>query len=92
MKEIVLHGSNPPSVIYVRIEIPIGSKVKYEYNKQFNTEFVDRILHSSVVYPITYERILDSLYGSNSEAEKKWFTNYRKQDHIRPDEDTFEVR
>jgi inorganic pyrophosphatase len=61
MKENIPPGPNPPSVIYVRIEIPMGSKVKYEYNKEFNTIFVDRILHSSVVYPTTYGYIPQTL-------------------------------
>ncbi len=47
-------GPNPPKKVYVRIEIPMGSKVKYEFNKEFNTIVVDRILHSSVVYPTAY--------------------------------------
>lgn len=61
MKENIPPGPNPPSIIYVRIEIPMGSKVKYEYNKEFNTIFVDRILHSSVVYPTTYGYIPQTL-------------------------------
>lgn len=47
-------GPDSPEIIYVRVEIPLGSKVKYEYNKDFDTIFVDRILHSSVVYPTAY--------------------------------------
>ncbi len=54
MKEEIPPGPNPPEDIYVRIEIPLGSKVKYEFNKEYNTIFVDRILHSSVVYPSAY--------------------------------------
>ncbi len=54
-------GPNPPEVIYVRIEIPLGSKVKYEYDKEFDTIVVDRILHSSVVYPTAYGYIPNTL-------------------------------
>eukprot|EP00762_Andalucia_godoyi_P003027 ANDGO_04085.mRNA.1 Soluble inorganic pyrophosphatase PPA1 len=36
------------------IEIPKGSKVKYEYDKTTGLLFVDRILYSSVVYPANY--------------------------------------
>ncbi len=54
MKREIPPGPNPPEQIYVRIEIPLGSKVKYEFNKEYNTIFVDRILHSSVVYPSAY--------------------------------------
>ncbi len=61
MSEKIPPGPNPPEAIYVRIEIPMGSKVKYEFNKEFNTIFVDRILHSSVVYPATYGYIPQTL-------------------------------
>lgn len=61
MNKTIPSGPNPPDVIYVRIEIPMGSKVKYEYNKEFNVVFVDRILHSSVVYPTTYGYIPETL-------------------------------
>jgi inorganic pyrophosphatase len=54
MKKPIPPGPNPPEKIYVRIEIPMGSKVKYEFNKEFNAIVVDRILHSSVVYPTAY--------------------------------------
>ena len=61
MNKSIPPGPNPPELIYVRIEIPMGSKVKYEYNKDFNVVFVDRILHSSVVYPTTYGYIPETL-------------------------------
>ncbi|PWI46289.1 inorganic pyrophosphatase, partial [Candidatus Heimdallarchaeota archaeon B3_Heim] len=61
MSENIPSGPSPPETIYVRIEIPLGSKVKYEFNKEFNAIFVDRILHSSVVYPTTYGYIPQTL-------------------------------
>ena len=36
------------------IEIPRGSKVKYELDKKTGMLYVDRILYSSVVYPHNY--------------------------------------
>lgn len=36
------------------IEIPRGSKVKYELDKQTGLLRVDRVLHSSVIYPANY--------------------------------------
>lgn len=36
------------------IEIPRGSKVKYELDKDTGLLYVDRILYSSVVYPHNY--------------------------------------
>ncbi|UCG89626.1 MAG: inorganic diphosphatase [Candidatus Heimdallarchaeota archaeon] len=61
MSENIPPGPNPPERIYVRIEIPSGSKVKYEYDKDFKVILVDRILHSSVVYPAAYGFIPQTL-------------------------------
>lgn len=36
------------------IEIPRGEKVKYEYNKEFDALFLDRVLYSSIHYPENY--------------------------------------
>ncbi len=41
-------------LFYAVIEIPRGSKVKYELDKDTGLCFVDRILFSSVVYPHNY--------------------------------------
>jgi inorganic pyrophosphatase len=61
MSEKIPPGPNPPEAIYVRIEIPMGSKVKYEFKKEYKTIFVNRILHSSVVYPTTNGNIPQTL-------------------------------
>eukprot|EP00887_Chlorella_sp_A99_P005801 scaffold1.g5801.t1 len=47
-------GENPPELINAVIEIPRGSKVKYELDKKTGLLFVDRVLYSSVVYPHNY--------------------------------------
>ncbi|MEW5304362.1 MAG: hypothetical protein WDW38_010999 [Sanguina aurantia] len=47
-------GQNPPTMLNVVIEIPRGSKVKYELDKETGMVYVDRILYSSVVYPHNY--------------------------------------
>ncbi len=54
-------GLNPPEIINVLVEIPSGSKIKYEFNKKLNVIVVDRILHSSVVYPTAYGYIPSTL-------------------------------
>ncbi len=36
------------------IEIPKGSKVKYELDKETGMVIVDRLLHTSMVYPHSY--------------------------------------
>eukprot|EP00761_Pharyngomonas_kirbyi_P013148 gb/GECH01013175.1/.p1 GENE.gb/GECH01013175.1/~~gb/GECH01013175.1/.p1 ORF type:complete len:204 (+),score=61.47 gb/GECH01013175.1/:1-612(+) len=47
-------GEKPPEDINAAIEIPKGSKVKYELDKETGLIRVDRILYSSVVYPANY--------------------------------------
>lgn len=44
----------PDAGIFAVIEIPRGSKVKYELDKTYGVLKVDRILHSSVIYPANY--------------------------------------
>ncbi len=40
--------------VKVLIEIPQGSNVKYELNKETNTIEVDRFLHTAMAYPANY--------------------------------------
>lgn len=47
-------GKNPPSEINVLIEIPQGSSVKYEIDKESGILFADRLLHTSMHYPFNY--------------------------------------
>ena len=48
-------GVNPPRDIHVIIEIPQGGyPVKYEMDKESGAMFVDRFLHTSMVYPSNY--------------------------------------
>jgi inorganic pyrophosphatase len=48
-------GKNPPYDFNVIIEIPQGGyPVKYELDKESGALFVDRFLHTSMVYPSNY--------------------------------------
>lgn len=48
-------GKNPPDIINVLIEIPQGGyPVKYEVDKKSGALFVDRFLHTSMIYPANY--------------------------------------
>jgi len=47
-------GDDAPEVVQAVIEIPKGSKVKYELDKDTGLLRVDRILYSSVIYPTNY--------------------------------------
>jgi inorganic pyrophosphatase len=47
-------GDNAPEEINVVVEIPQGSRNKYEYDKQLDIFRLDRALHSSIFYPGDY--------------------------------------
>lgn len=47
-------GPDPPDVIYVIVEIPKGSRNKYEYHKTTGVIKLDRVLYSSLHYPGDY--------------------------------------
>jgi inorganic pyrophosphatase len=48
-------GQNPPFDLNAIIEIPQGGlPIKYELDKASGTLFVDRFLHTSMVYPANY--------------------------------------
>lgn len=48
-------------VVNVLIEIPAGSKNKYEFDKDINAFALDRVLYSSVQYPYDYGFIPNTL-------------------------------
>lgn len=54
-------GNEYPTICNALIEIPSGSKVKYEYDKESETMFVDRVLYSSVLYPHNYGFIPETI-------------------------------
>ncbi|NHJ87212.1 MAG: inorganic diphosphatase [Asgard group archaeon] len=47
-------GPNPPEVVFAVIETPQGSKNKFEFDKEIMAIYLDRVLYSSVVFPISY--------------------------------------
>ncbi|ADI31465.1 inorganic diphosphatase [Staphylothermus hellenicus] len=47
-------GKNAPNEVHVVIEIPMGSSIKYEIDKETSLVFVDRILFTSMHYPFNY--------------------------------------
>lgn len=50
-----------PGLINVLIEIPAGSKNKYEFDKDLNAFALDRVLYASVRYPYDYGFIPNTL-------------------------------
>ncbi|MEM0158701.1 MAG: inorganic diphosphatase [Thermoplasmataceae archaeon] len=55
-------GSKFPEEFNVIVETPKGSKNKYEISKEFPVVLLDRVLHSSVHYPLDYGLIPQTLY------------------------------
>ncbi|NPA51440.1 MAG: inorganic diphosphatase [Aquificae bacterium] len=54
-------GKNPPEDINVVIEIPQGSSIKYEVDKESGAVFVDRFLYTAMYYPFNYGFIPNTL-------------------------------
>ena len=54
-------GKNPPEDIYVVVEIPQGSGIKYEVDKKSGAVFVDRFLFTAMYYPFNYGFIPNTL-------------------------------
>jgi inorganic pyrophosphatase len=47
-------GDKPPKLVNVVIEVVSGSRDKYEYKIEWDAFILDRVLHSSVVFPVEY--------------------------------------
>src|SRR3954447_6900186 len=58
-------GSDVPQLVPVVIEVPKGSKTKYELDKQSGLIRVDRVLFSSVHYPANYGFIPQTYCGDH---------------------------
>jgi inorganic pyrophosphatase len=58
-------GPDAPDVIYVIVEIPKGSRNKYEYGKELGAIKLDRVLFSSLHYPGDYGLIPRTFYDDH---------------------------
>jgi inorganic pyrophosphatase len=47
-------GDNPPENVNALIEIPKGSKAKYEIDKESGLIKLDRVIYASMYYPLNY--------------------------------------
>ena len=55
-------GPDAPEVVYVLVEIPKGSRNKYEYHKATGIIKLDRVLYSAIYYPGDYGLIPRTYY------------------------------
>lgn len=62
-------GRNPPDDINVVIEIPQGSQVKYELDKETGALVVDRFLFTPMSYPAAYGFIPGTLADDGDPAD-----------------------
>ena len=58
-------GDNPPEVVNVVVEVISRSRDKYEYNREWEAFVLDRVIHSSVVFPVEYGFIPQTWYDDN---------------------------
>jgi inorganic pyrophosphatase len=55
-------GKNPPSLVNGIVEIPKGSRAKYEIDKASGLIMLDRVLYGSMMYPAHYGIIPKTLF------------------------------
>ena len=62
-------GSHPPEKVTAVVEIPSGSRNKYELDKESGLFRLDRVLYSAVHYPADYGFIPRTLAEDNDPAD-----------------------
>ena len=62
-------GREPPHDVNVVVEIPQGSSVKYEVDKESGAVFVDRFLFTPTAYPAAYGFIPNTLAEDGDPAD-----------------------
>lgn len=58
-------GDYPPNLVNVVIEVIMGSRDKYEYKIDWEAFVLDRVLYSSVVFPVDYGFIPQTWFDDN---------------------------
>jgi inorganic pyrophosphatase len=71
-------GPSVPDVIHVIVEIPKGSRNKYEYHKQTGAFKLDRVLYSPVHYPGDYGFIPQTYYEDGDPLDVLVVTKARR--------------
>jgi len=63
-------GRDPPRDVHVVVEVPLGGvPVKYEIDKASGALFVDRFLHTAMVYPGNYGFVPHTLSGDGDPCD-----------------------
>jgi inorganic pyrophosphatase len=58
-------GDKPPELLNMVIEVVSGSRDKYEYNLRWEAFVLDRIIPSSVVFPVEYGFVPQTWFDDN---------------------------
>ena len=62
-------GDDFPEIVEVLVEVPKGSRNKYEWDPDSERIKLDRVLYSSVHYPADYGFILDTMAEDGDEVD-----------------------
>ena len=68
----VKHYNEFPNIVPAIIEVPKGSQVKYELDKESGLVKVDRILYSAVHYPANYGFIPQTMCAGSFVPPRMW--------------------
>ena len=71
-------GENP-SKLNVVIEIPYGSNIKYEIDKESGAVVVDRVMYSAMFYPANYGFVPNTLSDDGDPADVLVLNEYPLQ-------------
>ncbi|MEM1549735.1 MAG: inorganic diphosphatase [Candidatus Methanomethylicia archaeon] len=55
-------GDKPPEILNMVVEVISGSRDKYEYHLEWGVFILDRIIHTSTVFPVDYGFIPQTWY------------------------------
>lgn len=69
-------GENAPAIVNVIVEIPRGSKNKYEIDKKTGLIKLDRAMKTSQDYPFDYGFVPQSLWEDDDPLDVALFTTY----------------
>ncbi|MDH7477882.1 MAG: inorganic diphosphatase [Candidatus Bathyarchaeota archaeon] len=58
-------GDKPPELLNMVVEVIMGSRDKYEYNLEWESFVLDRIIPSSVVFPVDYGFVPQTWFDDN---------------------------
>lgn len=65
-----------PNAINAVIEIPLGSNIKYELDKDSGAIFVDRVVYGPMAYPANYGFVPNTLAADGDPADILVLTDY----------------